>query len=164
MARVTPVTYLQLTRALRAMHFRRDRTRSGEGYTAFVSPESDVPIILPVLPAVTPMPATHLGMVKRLLRELGPDKVDQFNLLLTRAGKSRNSGSQPSEASPEHAGAQIGEEATNVEGTSGDNKALDEESMRMERADRGGNATSDQSLLDFVARRGADEIAPAAGG
>jgi hypothetical protein len=130
MARVTPVTYEQLIHALRAMHFRRDRTRSGEGYTVFVSPELEAPIILPVLPAATPMPATHLGMVKRLLRELGPDKVDQFNLLLTSPGKSRRSGIQPSEASQEHAAAQIGEEAPSAEGTVADGKALDEEPRR----------------------------------
>ncbi len=120
MARVTPVTYERLIRALGAMHFRRDRTRSGEGYTVFVSPESEAPIILPVLAAATPMPATHLGMVKRLLRELGPEKVEQFDLLLSNPKKSRNAVGQPIEASVEHAGAQIGDEAPSVEGTMAD--------------------------------------------
>jgi len=152
MASVTPVTYEQLIRALRAMHFRRDRTRSGEGYTVFVSPESEAPIILPVLAAATPMPATHLGMVKRLLRELGPEKVEQFDLLLSNPKKSRNAVGQPIEASVEHAGAQIGDEAPSVEGTMADEKPLDEEPMRMERANRGESATRNQSLVDFVVK------------
>jgi hypothetical protein len=82
MARTKPVTYEQLMGALRAMHFRTDRTRSGSGYTVLVRPSSATPIILPVLPAASLMSPTHLAMVKRVLREMEPDAVEQLDLLL----------------------------------------------------------------------------------
>lgn len=64
------------------MHFRRDRSRSAKGYTVLVRPGLEIPIILPVLPASSLMQASHLSMVKRLLREVGPDDVEQLDLLL----------------------------------------------------------------------------------
>jgi hypothetical protein len=82
MAKAKSVTYQQLTSALRAMRFRKDRTRSTRGHSTFVHPSSELPIILPVLPAATPMHAMHLAMVRRILREMGPDEVEQFDLLL----------------------------------------------------------------------------------
>ena len=82
MAKVKAVTYRQLMVALRAMAFRKDRKQSASGYTVLVRPLSDTPIILPVLPAATPMRATHLAMVRRILRESGPEDEERLKRLL----------------------------------------------------------------------------------
>lgn len=100
MASTKPITYQRLLRALKALHFSRDTTRSAKGHVTLARPGSDVPIILPVVLPEEPVTAAHLAMVRVVLRETSPGGEEQLDLLLGSSVRRGTNGKHHPEAGP----------------------------------------------------------------